>query len=103
MLFLEWSDPAKEEVKKIYDWNIRNYSVGRARKILLSIKKITRKIPSQPYAHPQCKEIEKPSHEIRNALVERTYWIIYKIKIDRIIIVGIFHGAMNPETYKNLK
>lgn len=102
-LLLEWSEPAIEELRKIYEWNIDNYGLRRAKKILHSIRKIAKKIPANPYAHAICYEIEQPNADIRNALVERTYWLVYKIEKERIVILEIVHGAMNPDVYRKIK
>jgi len=102
-LSLAWSKDSKDRLKNIYNWNTENHTIKRAKKILGSIKSVARKIPSNPYSHPKCFEIEEPNENIRKALVKRTYWIVYEIEDDRVVILEVIHGRMDPEIYKKIK
>jgi plasmid stabilization system protein ParE len=97
-----WSADAVFRLNRIYNWYITYETISRAKKVINSIKDNARKIPQNPQKHIQCLEVENPNPSIRKALVSKTYWIVYEIEENRIVILDIIHGALNPEIYKNI-
>ena len=100
---LEWSVKAANRLKDIYNWNVDEFGKRRADKIKNSIIAVAQDITSNPYKHPICDKLEHPVEQIRNALVEKTFWIVFQIMTDKIVILQLFHGAMNPDEYNKLK
>ena len=99
---LIWSVDAAWRLNNIYNWYVEYESVNRAKKVIASIRALARKIPLNPYKHIQCFEVKYPSPFIRKALVSNTYWIVFEIEENRIVILDMIHGAMDPEEYKAL-
>jgi plasmid stabilization system protein ParE len=101
-LHLIWSSDAVWRLNKIYQWYAEYETERRAKKVVNSIKSTARTISQNPYKHIQCYDIEVPIPEIRKALVSKTYWIVFEIESSRIVVLDIFHGALNPDNYKNI-
>jgi len=101
-LSIIWSSDAVWRLNRIYSWYVTYETVKRASKVINSIKSIARNIPVKPYKHIQCHDVENPTPAIRKALVNKTYWIVFEIEENRIVILDIIHGAINPDNYKNI-
>jgi plasmid stabilization system protein ParE len=99
---LIWSSNAVWRLNRIYYWYSTHETIRRARKVIISIKTTARKIPLNPYKHPQCFEVKTPTPNIRRALVSKTYWIVFEIEENRIVILEIIHGAIDPDNYTNI-
>jgi plasmid stabilization system protein ParE len=99
---LIWSADAVWRLNRIYEWYAAYETLSRAKKVVNSIKSTARNISLNPYKHTQCQDIENPTPAIRKALVSKTYWIVFEIEENRIVILDIMHGAINPENYKKI-
>ena len=99
---LIWSSDAAWRLNRIYFWYTTHETISRAKKIVDSIKNAARNITLNPYKHVQCSEVENPTPNIRKALVHKTYWIVYEIEENKIAILDIIHGAIDPDNYKNI-
>jgi plasmid stabilization system protein ParE len=97
---LIWSSDEVWRLNSIYEWYSAYETIRRAKKVVNSIKNTARSISQNPYRYVQCYEIVIPNPAIRKALVYKTYWIVFEIEADRIVILDIIHGAINPEEYK---
>ncbi|MEI7595557.1 MAG: type II toxin-antitoxin system RelE/ParE family toxin [Bacteroidota bacterium] len=97
---ITWSNKASFRLRDIYYWHIENYSKRRANKVKKSIIDMVESILENPYKHPICDKLEYENQFIRNALVYKTYWIVYEIKNRDIFILQIFHTAMDTQDFK---
>lgn len=100
-LHLIWSSDAVWRLNSIYQWYATYETESRGRKVVNSIKRTARNISQNPYKYIQCYDIETPNPYIRKALVFKTYWIVFEIENNRIVILDIIHGATNPDNYTN--
>ena len=55
-----------------------------------------------PYAYPECRELETPNHQYRYTMVD-SYKIIFKIQDFIIFILDVFHSSRNPDLLTELK
>ncbi len=55
-----------------------------------------------PFAYPECRELETTEHQYRFALVDN-YKLIFKIQGSIIYILDIFHSKRNPDLLKELQ
>ncbi|MET3025527.1 type II toxin-antitoxin system RelE/ParE family toxin [Flavobacterium sp. UW10123] len=98
-LKIYWTDFAKTELKKIFDYYKKEASLTVAKKIVLGITKETLKLKPKPTnAIGQREELlESYSEEIRY-LVYKNYKIIYWINLKRnsIEILDVFDTRQNP-------
>lgn len=98
-LKIYWTDFAKTELKKIFDYYKKEASLAVAKKIVLGITKETIKLKLKPTNAIGQKEelLESYSEEIRY-LVYKNYKIIYwiNLKKDSIEILDVFDTRQNP-------
>jgi len=99
---LKWTNKASLRLKDIYNWYLDNYGKKRATKVKKSIITIAEKIIDNPFLYPICDKLELPNELIRNALVHKTYWVVYEIKDNNIFILQILHAAINPDEYLSI-
>lgn len=68
-------------------------SDNRAEKVLESINENIFRIRKNPLEFPIVPEYKK--EEIRKAVVHNTFIIYFKLSIDKILLLDIFHGKMD--------
>ncbi|MEP7128905.1 MAG: type II toxin-antitoxin system RelE/ParE family toxin [Chitinophagales bacterium] len=101
-LKLIWSEDAVNSSKNIIDWYREELSSRAASKVLSSIKSKAKSIIANPYSFPVCEELKDVEGEFRKVLVGNTFWMIYEIESDRIVILELIHGARDPEIFNEL-
>ena len=86
-----WSIPAKEDLKKIYDYIARD-SKYYARKVSQEIVEKSEKLNNFPEIGRIVPEIDEPN--IRELIIY-SYRLIYEISPDKIEILALIHGKQD--------
>ena len=94
---ISWSKKSLKSLDEIFTWNVENYSVQRAAKILNSIKSKANKIKENPQLNHRYFGLSGDDSDIRAALVHETFWLFYKLDNHEITILDVIHSSMNPE------
>lgn len=102
MLKIVITERAEQTLSEIIDFYLTEYSIDRTEKIINSIDGAFSKIASHPFLNPICFDISTPKENIRQYILYNTFKIIYRIQIDKIEIIEIFHGNRNPEIIKDI-
>ena len=92
---ITWSDDSLITLDEIFLWNREKFSVRRAEKILKSIKLKSEKIRNNPYLYPIYLGKIKFEYEVRMALIQQTYRMLYLIDNDEIYIIDLIHTSRN--------
>lgn len=85
-----------QQIDEIYSYARQNHSQARASKIEYSILQTLEQLTENPFIHPIETLLNPPDEQIRRAIVGRTYRIIYRVQVDSIVVLAVFHGARNP-------
>lgn len=96
MVQVNWTPEAVEWLRRIYDY-IAPDNVRIAEKVVLEIVEKTDLLMTNPRLGSRLDQW--PEHEIRKILYGN-YRIVYRIvSVERIDILGVFHGAMELHRY----
>jgi plasmid stabilization system protein ParE len=88
------------QIEDIYLYHSKKFNVSRAEKILSSIDNIFKKILKNHEAYSKYLENTIPERNIRKAIVRSKYNIIFEVFEDKILILYVFHTAMDLKTFK---
>jgi toxin ParE1/3/4 len=94
---------AELSLANIIDYYLSEYSSERAMKVLQSIEGSFIKISSTPFAYSVCFDLAEPSENIRQIIVHSTFKIIYRVTLDRIEVLEIFHGSRDNSNLIDLE
>jgi len=95
-----WSLRSIQSLKDIYIWYAEDYSVSRAKKVVLSIRSKVRQIVKIPFGYPMFPYTHPQDESVRYAIVKGTYWIIYEVTENQQEVIDIIHASQNPELFK---
>lgn len=101
-LKIKWSLDAIARLKTIYFWYVEDYSITRAKKVVLSIRSRVRQIAKFPVLYPKFPYCIPPDNNIRYSIVNKTYWVVYEITDEYIEVLDVMHSSQNPELLKEL-
>lgn len=79
-----------------------NHQPLNAIKIGNSFFETIEKIGNNPYSFRECEEIQTKNKIYRKAVCS-SWFIIYRIKTNEIVIIGIIHGSRRASKIKQLK
>ena len=102
MLKLLLTKRAEISLEEITDYYLTRHSVNRTKKVIKSLEEAFEKILASPHSYAICFDIEQPQKNTRQMIVHNTFKVIYRIEVDKIIIIEVFHGSRNPDLLKYL-
>src|SRR5690625_2331480 len=101
---VDWTEFAKRELRKIFNYYIKKAMLKIARKIVTQITTDANALRSSPKLGPVEETLKTRSREFRY-LVSTNYKIIYWINLsmDRIEILDVFDTRQNPKKIERNK
>lgn len=84
-----------KQLQEIYSYNFYNYNRQRAEKILNSIDGMFEKAAQNPNYYPKYLKNTNSKRNIRKAVINKTYLLIFEVFEDYIQILSVYHGAMD--------
>lgn len=103
MLTVVLTNRASLSFDEIVEYYIENHSAARAEKVVESIDEAFTRIAKSPKTFPVCFDIDKPQENVRQAIVHNTFKIIFRVQIETVEIIEIFHSNRDPEKIKNIR
>jgi addiction module RelE/StbE family toxin len=92
-----WSNSAKAELKKAYDY-IALESLQNAKMVINTLIDLTVELPEHPEKHPT-DELKKDNNGSWRAFEAYHYRISYRITNDQIRIIRMRHTSRSPLNY----
>ncbi|AQG79964.1 type II toxin-antitoxin system RelE/ParE family toxin [Spirosoma montaniterrae] len=94
---LLYSDNFLEELAAIQQY-VSQFSSVRARKLTSGIMSFTvNKIPLNPHAYVEYTIMKTPDAIYRRALYKHDYAIVYKIQMDSLLFLDVYHTSRNKD------
>lgn len=90
---------------EIYLYGIETFGEYLANKYEDLIDKITSELSQNYWMYPECRHLPTKGHIYRNVILE-SHLIIYRVKTERIEVLGVFHSKSSItriRTARNLK
>jgi len=103
MLRVVLTQRAETSLEEIVDYYSSTFSASRTIKVVESIDAAFLQIAKKPYSYPVCFDIDEPQKDIRQVIVHNTFKIIYRVQIDTIEVLEVFHTKRNPATLKDVE
>ncbi len=100
-LQIVWDKPAKEELKKIYQY-VKEKSEGSAKRIRDEIIETARKLAE----HPEIYESDRFVPEFKGNIRSFTRWhyrITYEVTETQIILLAVSHTSQNPKAIRIIR
>lgn len=99
---VRWTEYALLSLRTSFYYWEKIYGRISAEKYVDKMFDNAQKIPINPFAYPECRELETQQHQYRYTLVDK-YKIIFKIQDTDIFILDVFHSKRNPDLLKKLR
>lgn len=90
---VHFTEPASNKLQKLLDhliYNLKN--IDAAKHLLNGIDKLVLRLREYPHQFPYCNDLVYRQLEYKEAIVtDMNYIIVFKVEIDTVIILGVFH------------
>ena len=79
------------DTDEIYNYGTETFGTSQANKYESFIDDTTTKLNQSYWMYPECKHLPTKGHIYRNIILE-SHLIIYRVKTERVEVLGIFHA-----------
>jgi plasmid stabilization system protein ParE len=94
------SKKALVQIEELYTYHAIRFNVSRAEKILKSIDIVFNNVKNNPKMYSKYNDCWSIERNIRRALVATKYNVIFEVFEDKILILYVFHVAMDQMSFK---
>lgn len=99
---IQWSQPARVQLREIFDCHLAVAGMRTARKLVSRIADHVDILRDNPRAGQREELVKDLSDEFRY-LVDGHYKIVYRITDENIVILAVFDCRQNPEKMRDIK
>lgn len=85
------SEQFTEDLKSVYEYGEELFGAATAKSFVSDIYSKIWSLDQTWGHHPECRHLRTKDQRYRNIILG-TYLIIYRVKIDRILVLRILHG-----------